>query len=257
MDSCSRSRKHLPGLSRLSTLSVKTDPGQSGRLGNQPPFILPVRVGHLCSAYLNEQSHFQLREQYLLMFPVAGSLCPKWWCPGWSGSGPTRSLNNCSCPQQGHGDSTQALEDGCGVQVSCPLASPGDASGRESACECRRQKSPRFDPLVGKIPWRRARPPIPGFLPENPMDRGAWLAMTGTQLKRLSMCAHRIQAAETSGRGPVGGRRPEEPQANSRFRELPGVLGEPRMLGEKDQKTPTCRSWTGAVWPSAARWRGP
>ena len=33
-----------------------------------------------------------------------------------------------------------------------------------------------LDPWVGKIPWRRAWQPIPVFLLENPMDRGAWWA---------------------------------------------------------------------------------
>ena len=31
----------------------------------------------------------------------------------------------------------------------------GGASGKEPACQCRRHKRPRFDPWVGKIPWRR------------------------------------------------------------------------------------------------------
>ena len=31
-----------------------------------------------------------------------------------------------------------------------------------------------FDHWVGKIPWRRAWHPTPLFLPENPIDRGAW-----------------------------------------------------------------------------------
>ena len=35
--------------------------------------------------------------------------------------------------------------------------------------------SPGFDPWDGKIPWRRAWQPSPGFL-ENLMDRGAWWA---------------------------------------------------------------------------------
>ena len=33
-----------------------------------------------------------------------------------------------------------------------------------------------FDPWVRKIPWRRKWQPIAVFLPENPMDRGAWQA---------------------------------------------------------------------------------
>ena len=34
----------------------------------------------------------------------------------------------------------------------------------------------RFNPWVGKIPWRRAWQPSPVFLPGEPTDRGAWQA---------------------------------------------------------------------------------
>ena len=40
---------------------------------------------------------------------------------------------------------------------------PGGASGKELTCQCRRHKRHRFDPWVGKIPWRRARQPTPVF----------------------------------------------------------------------------------------------
>ena len=42
----------------------------------------------------------------------------------------------------------------------------GGASGKESACQCRKPKRHRFDPWVRKIPWRRAQQPTPvlGFL---------------------------------------------------------------------------------------------
>ena len=33
---------------------------------------------------------------------------------------------------------------------------PGDSSGKEPTCWCRRQKRRGFDPWFGKIPWRRA-----------------------------------------------------------------------------------------------------
>ena len=62
-------------------------------------------------------------------------------------------------------------------------------SSKESACQCRR---PRFCPWVGKIPQRRAWQSTPVFLPENPMDRGAWratvhgVAKSRTRLKQLS-----------------------------------------------------------------------
>ena len=38
-------------------------------------------------------------------------------------------------------------------------------SGKESACQCRRHRRSRFDPWVGKIPWRRKWQPTPVFLP--------------------------------------------------------------------------------------------
>ena len=42
-----------------------------------------------------------------------------------------------------------------------------DASGKESTCQCRRCKRSRFDPRVGKIPWRRKWQPTPVFSPEK------------------------------------------------------------------------------------------
>ena len=42
---------------------------------------------------------------------------------------------------------------------------PGGTSDREPTCLCRRHRRCRLDPWVGKIPWRRAWPPTPVFLP--------------------------------------------------------------------------------------------
>ena len=36
---------------------------------------------------------------------------------------------------------------------------------KESTCQCRRLERHRFDPWVGKIPWRRAWQCTPVFLP--------------------------------------------------------------------------------------------
>ena len=48
--------------------------------------------------------------------------------------------------------------------VHCRL-SPGGASGKESTCQCRRQKRREFSLWVGKIPWRGARQLTPVFSP--------------------------------------------------------------------------------------------
>ena len=47
---------------------------------------------------------------------------------------------------------------------STPLLS-GLCSDKEPACQCRRCKRHRFDPLIGKISWRRERLPTLVFLP--------------------------------------------------------------------------------------------
>ena len=52
-----------------------------------------------------------------------------------------------------------------GVYLSTFLGFPGRASGKESACQCRRHKRHRFDLWVRKIPWRRKWQPISVFLP--------------------------------------------------------------------------------------------
>ena len=42
---------------------------------------------------------------------------------------------------------------------------PGGTGGKELARQCRRRKRQRFNPCIGKIPWRRAWQPTPVFLP--------------------------------------------------------------------------------------------
>ena len=46
----------------------------------------------------------------------------------------------------------------------CLVGFPGDANGKEHACQCRRH---RFDPWVRMIPWRRAWQLTPVILPGN------------------------------------------------------------------------------------------
>ena len=58
---------------------------------------------------------------------------------------------------------------------------PGDASGKEPTCQCRRQKRHGLDPWVGKSPWRRAWQPIPLFLP----GESHRVAKSRTRLKQL------------------------------------------------------------------------
>ena len=45
------------------------------------------------------------------------------------------------------------------------LGLPGGASSKEPVCQFRRCKRCRFEPWVGKVPWRRKWWPAPAFLP--------------------------------------------------------------------------------------------
>ena len=50
-----------------------------------------------------------------------------------------------------------------------PAGSSGQTNKQtQPACQCRGYKKHRFDPWVGKIPWRRAWEPTPVFLPGEP-----------------------------------------------------------------------------------------
>ena len=69
---------------------------------------------------------------------------------------------------------------------------PDGASGKEPACQSRRQKIRGFDPWVGRSPGGGHGNPLQYSCLENPMDRGTWWAMvhgvtkSWTQLKWLS-----------------------------------------------------------------------
>ena len=52
---------------------------------------------------------------------------------------------------------------------------PGNASGEEPACQCKRCKRCRFSPWVRKISQRRALQATPVFLPGEPY--GKWSLM--------------------------------------------------------------------------------
>ena len=54
------------------------------------------------------------------------------------------------------------------LQIYTVVDFPGGSVGKESTCNARDTGDCRFDPLVGKILWRRAWQPTPVFLPGEP-----------------------------------------------------------------------------------------
>ena len=71
-------------------------------------------------------------------------------------------------------------------------------TGKEQICRCKRCKRHRFDPWVGKIPWRKAWQPTPGFLPGESYGQSNLVGYPGvhrvtkswTWRKQLNMPAH-------------------------------------------------------------------
>ena len=63
----------------------------------------------------------------------------------------------------------------------------GDTSGKEPACQCRGCKRRSFAPWVGKIPWRRAWQPTPGFLPGDSHGQRSLVGYSPRGHKELDM----------------------------------------------------------------------
>ena len=90
---------------------------------------------------------------------------------GQNGQRSLASYSPCSLKRVGY-DLTTTVKT-CGASfhtLICHFCSrfggfPGGAGGKEPACQCRRCKRHRFDPWIGKIPWRRKWQPTPVFLP--------------------------------------------------------------------------------------------
>ena len=61
---------------------------------------------------------------------------------------------------------------------------PGGAGGQEPACQCRKGKGHRFDPWVGKIPWRQ---PTPVFLPGESHGQRSLVGYSPWSRKELDM----------------------------------------------------------------------
>ena len=59
------------------------------------------------------------------------------------------------------------------------------ASGKESACQCRRRKKHEFDTWVRKILWRRKWQPTPVFLPGELHGQRSLVSYSSLGLKEL------------------------------------------------------------------------
>ena len=64
---------------------------------------------------------------------------------------------------------------------------PGGASNKESTCQCRRQ---RFNPWVGKMPWRRKWQPTAGFLPGKSPGQRSLVSYTPWGRKESDTARH-------------------------------------------------------------------
>ena len=74
------------------------------------------------------------------------------------------------------------------------MGSPGGASGKEPACQCRRHKRHRFHPWVRKLPQRRKWQPTPVILPGKSHGQ--------RRLTGYSPCGHKELDRRTEATNP-------------------------------------------------------
>ena len=74
----------------------------------------------------------------------------------------------------------------------------------ESACQCKRCKRYRFDPWVGKIPWRRAWQATPIFLPRQSHGEKSLVGYSPCQVENLAEASKHTHPEEewTGGFAP-------------------------------------------------------
>ena len=76
---------------------------------------------------------------------------------------------------------------------TCIVGFPGGASGKGSACRCKRCKRHRLNPWVGKIPWRRGWQPTAVFLPGKPHGQEEPGGLQSMGLQRVqNYWAHKV-----------------------------------------------------------------
>ena len=71
--------------------------------------------------------------------------------------------------------------------VSWRVAFPGGTTGKEPPCQCKRRRRHRFDPWVGKNPWRRKWQATPVFLPGESHGRRSLVGYSSKGHKELDM----------------------------------------------------------------------
>ena len=82
------------------------------------------------------------------------------------------------------------------IVVFCWLGFPGNSDGKEFFQERRR---PRFDPWVGKIPWRREWQPTPVFLPGEFHGERSLAGCSSDATEQLTLLAWKIPWTEEPG----------------------------------------------------------
>ena len=90
------------------------------------------------------------------------------------------------------------------IVVFCWLGFPGNSDGKEFFQERRR---PRFDPWVGKIPWRREWQPTPVFLPGEFHGERSLAGCSSDATEQLTLLAWKIPWTEEPGGLQSMGRR--------------------------------------------------
>ena len=102
--------------------------------------------------------------------------------------------------------------------VHCPPGAPRWCGEKESACQCRRHKRCRFDPWVGKMPWRRKWQPTRVFLPgeshgqRNLVGYRPWGRRDSGMTEHTAVSGRHLTKCDLrAGVGSIGSQSPQGP----------------------------------------------
>ena len=112
-------------------------------------------------------------------------------------------LHSMGSPRVKHDLATEQQQLASAENQGCPTPTPGGASGKEPACQCRKQRDSDLIPGSGRSLGGGQGNPLQYSCLENPTDRGAWqvvvhrVATSQTQRKQVNTTHTHWEAVST------------------------------------------------------------
>ena len=108
------------------------------------------------------------------------------------------------------------------------LVGSGD---KESTCQCRKCRRPGFNPCIGKIPWKKAWPPTPVFMPGESHGQRSLMGYGPCSYKELDTTEATQHSVTSCTQSFLVAQRKESPVNAGDARDMGSVSGSGRSPG--------------------------